>query len=98
MIHSQRQVLALTAVHASAASVLGLLNWDSALSLGDQDRAGDDEDEGEDQEEDLADANGPIRIGRGREVRLLSEQRDRERHAGKNAGENQQRDAVTQAV
>ena len=57
VVHAERQVLALPAVDPAAAGVLGLLDRDAALRLGDQDRPGDDEDERADQEDDLADAD-----------------------------------------
>ena len=98
MIDPQRQELALAAIHAAAAGVLGLLNGDPALRLGDQDRAGDDEDERKDQEDDLADADRMSRVSLGTEVALLSQELNGIRHAGDDAGENQEADAVAKAV
>ena len=94
MVDAERQVLALAAVNAAAAGVLGLLDRDAALGLCDQDRAGDDEDERADQEDDLADAD--LVAGRQALDRLDDELAGAP--ASMRQAEDDQRNAVAQAV
>ena len=102
LVDPQGQVLARAAVDAPAADVLGALRGNAALSLGDEHHADDHahEQHGEDQQRfhaDLAAAAAQF------EAALLDHGLDQiciagARHAGEDAGHDQQADAVADAV
>ena len=99
VIHAKREILAAAAVHPAAARMLGLLNRNATLRLRNQDRTGNDEDEREDQEDDMADVERLARIVLGGLQRHhLGQHEDGVGHAGNDAGEDEQGDAVAQAV
>src|SRR5439155_2294186 len=88
----------LPAIDAAAARMLGLLDGDAPLRLGDEDRSSDDENKRGRQEQDFSRPNLSFAGGADGHVALIDELADGHGHAGDNAGEDDQADAVAQAV
>src|SRR5207245_4495784 len=85
-------------VDAPAAGVLGLLDRDAPLGLSNENRSGDDEDEGGHQEENFSRANFPLAGAGNGQIALIDQLTNGGRHAGDDAGENDAADAVAQAI
>src|SRR5207248_1377906 len=98
VIDSEREVLPLAAVDAPASGVLGLLNGNSPLRLGDEDRSGNDEHESRHEEENFSGSNFAFAAAADGHVALIDELADRAGHSSDDAGENDQADAVAQAI
>src|SRR6266550_9163151 len=77
VIDSEREVLPLAAVDAPAASVLSLLNGNSPLRLGDENRAGDDEHESRHQEKNFSRSDFAFAASADGHVALINELADR---------------------
>src|SRR5207253_2175532 len=90
VIDAQRKILPLPAIDAAAARMLGLLNGDAPLRLGDENRSGDDENKRRRQEQDFSRPNLSFAGGAHGHVALIDELTDSHRHAGDDAGEDDQ--------